>query len=154
MSSESPAWSPNGNELAYAAAPRDEFNIWIADSNGNLPRQITSFRDTSSPTYNPKTGSQIAFISGRTGLPQLYVMNSDGSGVQLMTDEGYVSSPSWSPNGQAIAFAWNRKYGPGAPGGQDIYIIRVAPNADGSPAISQLTHDGGRCDFPSWSPDD
>jgi len=153
VSSESPAWAPSGNEIAYAAAPRDEFNIWIADSNGNLPRQITSFRDASSPTYNPKTGSQIAFISGRTGLPQLYVMNSGGSGVQLMTDGGYVSSPSWSPNGQAIAFAWNRKYGPGAPGGQDIYIIQVAPNADGSPAISQLTHDGGRCDFPSWSPD-
>jgi TolB protein len=148
MSSESPAWSPNGNEIAYAAAPRDEFNIWIADSNGNLGREITNFRDASSPAYNPKTGSQIAFISGRTGLPQLYIMNSDGSGVQLMTDGGYASSPSWSPNGQVIAFAWNRKYGPGAPGGQDIYIMEVTTKK-----WFQLTHDGGRCDFPSWSPD-
>ena len=75
-------------------------------------------------------------------------MNSDGSSVQQMTDGGYASSPSWSPNGQTIAFAWDRKYGPGAPGGQDIYIMEVATKK-----WAQLTHDGGRCDFPSWSPD-
>ena len=148
VSSESPAWAPSGNEIAYARAPDGEFNIWIADSNGNLPRRITNFTDASSPTYNPKTGAQIAFISGRTGLPQLYIMNTDGSGVQQMTDGGYASSPSWSPNGQFIAFAWDRKYGPGAPGGQDIYIMEVATKK-----WWQLTHDGGRCDFPSWSPD-
>jgi TolB protein len=148
VSSESPAWSPDGNELAYAAAPNGSFNIRIADSNGNLASQITSFRDASSPAYNPKTGAQIAFVSGRTGLPQLYIMNSDGSGVQPMTDGGYASSPSWSPNGQFIAFAWDRKYGPGAPGGQDIYVMEVATKK-----WTQMTHDGGRCDFPSWSPD-
>jgi TolB protein len=145
---ESPTWSPSGNELAYARAPEGSFNIWIADSNGNLPRRITNFTDASSPSYNPKSGAQIAFISGRTGLPQLYIMNSDGSGVQRMTDGGYASSPSWSPDGQFIAFAWDRKYGPGAPGGQDIYIMNVATKF-----WTQLTHDGGRCDFPTWSPD-
>lgn len=149
VSSESPAWSPSGNELAYAAAPNGSFEIWIADSNGNLGRRITSFRGgNASPAYNPKTGAQIAFISDRTGLPQLYIMDSNGSGVQQMTDGGYASSPSWSPNGQAIAFAWDRKYGPGAPGGQDIYIMDVATKH-----WTQLTHDGGRCDFPSWAPD-
>jgi TolB protein len=148
-SSASPAWSPNGKEIAYSGASDGSFNIWIADSNGNLARRVTSFRGGNvSPSYNPKTGDQIAFISGRTGLPQLYIMNSDGSNVQQMTDGGYVSSPSWSPNGQFIAFAWDRKYGPGAPGGQDIYIMEVA-----SKKWVQLTHDGGRCDFPTWSPD-
>jgi len=148
-SSASPAWSPNGNEIAYSGSSGGSFNIWIADSNGNLARRVTSFRGGNvSPSYNPKTGDQVAFISGRTGLPQLYIMNSDGSNVQQMTDGGYVSSPSWSPNGQFIAFAWDRKYGPGAPGGQDIYVMEVA-----SKKWVQLTHDGGRCDFPTWSPD-
>ena len=123
--------------------------IWISDAGGNLARRITSFRGPNvSPTYNPKTGAQIAWISGRTGLPQLYIMNSDGSDAQQMTDGGYATSPSWSPNGQMVAFAWDRKYGPGAPGGQDIYIMEVATKK-----WIQLTHDGGRCDFPSWSPD-
>ena len=92
-SSASPAWSPNGKEIAYAAAPDGQFNIWIADSNGALARKVTSYRGGNvSPVYNPRTGSQIAFISAVTGLPQLYIMNADGSGVQRLTDGGYALS--------------------------------------------------------------
>ena len=145
----SPAWSPSGKDVAYSSTRSGTPSIWITDSNGNLARRVTSFKGGDvSPVYNPKTGAQIAWISGRTGLPQLYVMDTDGSNVSRMTDGGYASSPSWSPNGQFIAFAWNRKYGPGAPGGQDIYVMEVATKR-----WIQLTHDGGRCDFPSWSPD-
>jgi len=145
----SPAWAPSGREFAYSSSRSGDPEIWIADSNGGNSRRITSFRGPDvSPTYNPKTGAQIAWISGRTGLPQLYIMESDGSGVQRMTDGGYATSPSWSPNGQFLAFAWDRKYGPGAPGGQDIYVMEIATKR-----WIQLTHDIGRCDFPSWSPD-
>jgi TolB protein len=145
----SPAWSPNDKEIAYSSSRSGDPEIWIADANGSLSRRVTSFRGPDvSPVYNPKTGSQIAWISGRTGLPQLYIMDADGSAVQRLTDGGYASSPSWSPNGQFIAFAWDRKYGPGAPGGQDIYVMEIA-----SKRWIQVTHDGGRCDFPSWSPD-
>jgi len=145
----SPAWSPDGREIAYSSSRTGDPEIWISDAGGSLARRVTSFRGPDvSPAYNPKTGAQIAWISGRTGLPQLYIMNTDGSGVQQMTDGGYATSPSWSPNGQVITFAWDRKYGPGAPGGQDIYIMNVATKE-----WVQLTHDTGRCDFPSWSPD-
>jgi len=145
----SPAWSPSGKDVAYSSTRSGTPSIWITDSNGNLARRVTSFKGGDvSPVYNPKTGAQIAWISGRTGLPQLYIMDTDGANVSRMTDGGYASSPSWSPNGQFIAFAWNRKYGPGAPGGQDIYVMEVATKR-----WIQLTHDGGRCDFPSWSPD-
>jgi TolB protein len=145
----SPAWAPGGKEIAYSSSRSGDPEIWIADASGGVARRITSFRGPDvSPVYNPRTGSQIAWISGRTGLPQLYIMDTDGSGVTRMTDGGYATSPSWSPNGQFLTFAWNRKYGPGAPGGQDIYVMEVATKK-----WIQLTHDGGRCDFPSWSPD-
>jgi TolB protein len=145
----SPAWSPNGKDIAYSSSRSGDPEIWISDANGTLPRRITSFRGPDvSPVFNPRTGSQIAWISGRTNLPQLYVMDIDGSNVQRMTDGGYATSPSWSPNGQFLTFAWDRKYGPGAPGGQDIYVMEIATKR-----WIQLTHDGGRCDFPSWSPD-
>ena len=101
-----------------------------------------------SPAWNRKTGGQIAWVSGRTGLPQVYTMESDGTNVQRLTDQGYAVSPSWSPNGQFLVVSWMRKYGPGAPGAQDIYIMDIA-----SKQWVQLTHDGGRNDFPYWSPD-
>lgn len=145
----SPAWAPNGKDIAYSSSRSGDPEIWISDANGALARRITSFRGPDvSPVFNPRTGSQIAWISGRTGLPQLYIMEADGSAVQRMTDGGYATSVSWSPNGQFLAFAWDRKYGPGAPGGQDIYVMEIATKR-----WIQLTHDGGRCDFPSWSPD-
>jgi TolB protein len=145
----SPAWAPNSKDLAYSSSRTGDPEIWITDANGGGSRRVTSFRGPDvSPVFNPKTGAQIAWISGRTGLPQLYIMDTDGSAIQRMTDGGYATSPSWSPNGQFLAFAWDRKYGPGAPGGQDIYVMEVATKR-----WIQLTHDGGRCDFPSWSPD-
>jgi TolB protein len=151
----SPTWSPDGREIAYSSSRSGDPEIWISDVNGGLSRRITSFKGPDvSPVFNPRTGAQIAWISGRFtasahgAIPQLYIMDADGSGIQRLTDGGYATSPSWSPNGQFVAFAWDRKYGPGAPGGQDIYIMEIATKR-----WIQLTHDMGRCDFPSWSPD-
>jgi len=146
----SPAWSSDGRSIAFSSSRSGDPEIYIGDEAGNNLRRVTAYRGPDvSPVWNPRTNSQIAWISGRTGLPQLYIMDSDGTNVQRMTDGGYATSPSWSPNGQFLAFAWDRKYGPGAPGGQDIYVMEIATKR-----WIQLTHDtGGRCDFPSWSPD-
>ncbi len=146
----SPAWSSDGTKLAFASSRSGDPEIYVVDAptGGNIHRLTNSHGPDISPVWNPKTNAQIAFVSGRTGFAQLYVMDADGSNVQRMTTEGYAVSPSWSPNGQFLAFAWIRHYGPGAPGAQDIYIMDVA-----SRQWVQLTHDGGRNDFPSWSPD-
>ncbi len=148
-SNQSPAWSGDGARVAFSSSRSGDPEIWIADATGGAPHQVTFFKgpDTS-PTWNPKTNAQIAWVSGRTGLPQIYIMDQDGSNVRRMTDGGYAVSPSWSPSGQFLTFSWNRKYGPGAPGGQDIYVMDIA-----SMRWEQLTHDAGSNDFPSWSPD-
>ncbi|MGC1363736.1 MAG: Tol-Pal system beta propeller repeat protein TolB [Silvibacterium sp.] len=145
----SPAWSSDGAKLAFSSSRTGDNEIYTTGPDGGGLQRITAFRGPDvSPVWNPKTNSQIAWVSGRTGLPQIYIMDADGSSVQRMTDGGYATSPSWSPSGQFLAFAWNRKYGPGAPGGQDIYIMDIA-----SKRWIQLTHEAGANDFPSWSPD-
>jgi TolB protein len=145
----SPAWSSDGSRLAFSSSKTGDPEIYTSDASGGAPNRVTAFRGPDvSPVWNPKTNAQIAWVSGRSGLPQIYIMDSDGANVQRMTDSGYATSPSWSPNGQFLAFSWNRKYGPGAPGGQDIYIMDIA-----SKRWIQLTHDAGSNDFPSWSPD-
>lgn len=146
----SPAWSSDGAHIAYAASGHignDE--IYVANADGSGAHRLTSFRGpNSSPTWNPKTNAQIAWVSGRTKLPQIYTMDADGSNVQRMTDGGYAVSPSWSPNGQFLIFAWNRHYGPGVLGGQDIYLMNIA-----SLQWIELTHGDGINDFPRWAPD-
>jgi TolB protein len=146
----SPAWAPDGSKIAFSSSMHGHSEIYVADSAGNNPRRLTvsSGHPDSSPVWNPKTGAQIAFVSGRTGEPQIYIMDADGTNVQRMTDTGYAVSPSWSPNGQLLAFAWRRSYGPGEPGSQDIYIMDVTTRQ-----WKQLTSESGTNDFPSWSPD-
>jgi TolB protein len=145
----SPAWSADGTHLAFSSSRTGDPEIYIADADGRNLKRVTAYHGPDvSPTWNPKTGAQLAWVSGRTGLPQVYLMDSDGANVQRVTDQGYAVSPSWSPNGQFLAFSWIRHYGPGAPGNQDIYVMDIA-----SKQFVQLTHDSGRNDFPSWSPD-
>lgn len=145
----SPSWSGDGSHVAFSSDKSGDPEIWVADANGNNAHRVTTFKGPDvSPCWNPKTGSQIAWVSGRTNLPQIYTMESDGANVQRLTDSGYATSPAWSPNGQFLTFAWDRKYGPGAPGSQDIYVMDIA-----SRRWVQLTHDAGRNDFPSWAPD-
>jgi TolB protein len=145
----SPAWSGDGTKLAFSSSRAGSPEIFVSDASGGSPHRLTTAKGPDvSPVWNRKTNSQIAFVSGRTGLPQIYTMEADGTNQQRMTDQGYAVSPSWAPNGQFLTFAWVRKYGPGEPGSSDIYLMDIA-----SKQWVQLTHDGGRNDFPSWSPD-
>ncbi|MGD0520692.1 MAG: Tol-Pal system beta propeller repeat protein TolB [Terracidiphilus sp.] len=148
-SNQSPAWSADGSRIAFSSSRTGDPEIWVADASGANLRRLTNFRGPDvSPTWNPRTNAQIAWVSGRTGLPQIYTMDQDGANIQRMTDGGYAISPSWAPNGQFLTFSWNRKYGPGDPGGQDIYVMDIA-----SKRWLQVTHESGSNDFPSWAPD-
>jgi TolB protein len=144
----SPAWSADGMQIAFSSARSGHSEIWLSDASGSSAHSITSFGRDVAPSWNPRTDGQIAFVSGRTGLPQVYIMDKDGANVQRMTDSGYAISPSWAPNGGLLAFSWDRKYGPGAPGNYDIYVMDIA-----SKNWLQTTHEAGINDFPSWSPD-
>lgn len=86
---------------------------------------------------------QIAFVSNRDGNREIYVMNSDGSGLTNLTNHPAAdSAPVWSPDGAEIAFTSNRE------GDRELYLM----NADGSdvrrlaPGIPYARH-------PVWSPD-
>ena len=146
----SPAWSSDGTHLAFSSSRTGDPEIYVCDQNGNDLKRLT---DVSWPRRLARSGipRPTRRSPGSAGAPacrRSTPWTPTEPTCSELTDQGYAVSPSWSPNGQFLAFAWIRHYGPGAPGASDIYIMDVA-----SRQWVQLTHDGGRNDFPSWSPD-
>jgi Tol biopolymer transport system component/alpha-tubulin suppressor-like RCC1 family protein len=92
--------------------------------------------------------ARIAFTSTRTGNPQIYVMNPDGSSqVRLTNNRGIDTTPSWSPDQTKIAFSATTGSPVGPLGEPQIFTM----NADGT-GVTQLTHSGQNT-TPAWSPD-
>jgi TolB protein len=145
-SNSSPAWSPDGSQMAFMSSQNGDPELYVTDAGGgNLHRITFAAGVSTSPAWNPKTGKQIAFVSDRGGDPVLYLANSDGSDVHRieLPDMGYSVDPSWSPNGQLLAFCWRRPSG-----NFDIYVMDVI-----SHQLVELTRDAGRNERPSWAPD-
>jgi len=142
----SPAWSPDGSQLMFMSSMFGSPELFVTDASGQRPKRLTySNGANTSPSWNPKTGQQVAFVSDRGGIPQLYTMNSDGSSQSKvdMPDMGYVIDPAWSPNGQLLAFSWRRPNG-----NYDIYVMEIVTRQ-----LVELTRDVGRNERPSWAPD-
>lgn len=107
----------------------------------------------------PAVNGVIAFSTGGSDQPEIYTMQSDGSGLANLTNHPAIDSyPVWSPDGAHIAFLSDRR----GEGGMDIYVM----NADGSqprlvytlPAQSPNPVGEEAGDTPgifwlSWSPD-
>jgi TolB protein len=135
--------SPDGTRITFARGNpgTNQVQIWVMDRNGdnskNLP-QIFGW----DPTWSPD-GKRILFASARDGAIQLFTVDSNGRGLERVTDLPAIRGRSdWSPDGQSIVTysgpAWNR----------EIYMM----NADGS-NVRQLTPAGGNSQGPSFSPD-
>ncbi|MCL6565216.1 MAG: translocation protein TolB [Acidobacteriia bacterium] len=142
----SPAWSPDGSKIVFMSSMHGDPELFLIDVSGSNLRRLTySAGADTSPVWNPRTGQQIAFVSDRGGTPQLYIMAADGSSVEKITlpDMGYVVDPAWSPNGQLLAFSWQRPTG-----NYDIYVMDIATQQ-----LVELTRDAGRNERPSWAPD-
>ena len=144
----SPSFTPDGKQILFAQSVNGRgLQIFIANSDGSNQRSLTGVNTTDAePKVNPKTGAQIAFVSGRSGREQIYLMNMDGADVERLSDgTGEASNPSWHPNGQFLAFAWTQGYAPGA---WNIFVMDVARRG-----YIQLTHGEGKNENPVWAPD-
>jgi TolB protein len=142
----SPTWSPDGSQIMFMSSMYGDPELFTTDSSGGHLKRITfSPGADTSPVWNPKTGQQVAFVSDRSGVPQLYLMDIEASNVEKLAlpGMGYVIDPAWSPNGQLLAFSWRRPNG-----NYDLYIMDIATRQ-----IVELTREAGRNERPSWAPD-
>jgi Tol biopolymer transport system component len=127
---------------------RRRFNdaIYAIARIGSSPTKLTSGLDSDShPALSPN-GRRIAFqrYTNTNALPQIWVMNANGSGQRQLTRGGSAEQPQWSPNGDKILFQGFR-----GSSSTELWVI----NADGSGRV-RLTNSPHHVDVAgaSWSP--
>lgn len=145
------AFSPNGAQIAVNLLGHS--GIWVANADGDHAVQLTQGANDTSPAWSPD-GTKIAFVGSTTSTPcpsdlfkygfcgrDLYVMNADGTGVRLIAEN--AAAPSWSPDGNHIAYATTGR------AGGSIGVVNID---DRSQHILASRSEGGNRS-PAWSPD-
>lgn len=146
-----PAFSPDGMRIAFSSSMGEvrgqpDPEIYLADVQGRNPRRLTNSVGVDfSPSWNPRTGQQLAFVSDRSGPPQIYIMDAEGGNLRRISAEGGdATDPAWSPNGEMIVFSWQ----PPSRSSRDIFLHRLSTGQN-----IQITRDAGYNENPGWSPD-
>jgi Tol biopolymer transport system component len=155
--SNSPTWLPDGRHIAYFLGTiyivKIDDNGMIRLLNGTGPNcglLDTNFQPIRCQASIPNArwadwspdGQQIVFefFERDDRNYDIYKMNSDGNLTRLTNHPSRDTHPTWSPDGQRIAFMSERD------GNEEIYVM----NADGSNQI-RLTNDPANDWGPAWS---
>ncbi len=118
-----------------------KLEIWIADADGNDPRQLT-YLDTASfaPFFRPN-GKRVLFSSAygdaKSREFDIWAIDTDGTNLERITyGAGFDGFPMFSPDGEKLAFSSNRGSPPpppGSRGGSDtnVFVADWIPRPEG-----------------------
>jgi Tol biopolymer transport system component len=129
-----PQPSPDGKRIAFSSNRSGSLEIWVSDSDGLNPMQVTSIgRGINAwATWSPD-GGFLAFNSDSSGGWDIYVVDSQGGKARaLTTARSTDGAPSWSRDGRWIYYQSNRT---------GTFQIWRIPAKGGTPL--QITKNGG-----------
>jgi TolB protein len=139
----SPAWAPDGRELAYVSFESQKAVVWIQDVASGQRRKIADFRGSNSaPAWSPDGGT-LAMTLSRDGSSQLYLMPRAGGTPRRLTQSSAIDTEAaFAPDGANLYFVSDRGGGP--------QVYRMATSG-GDP--QRVTFNGAYNISPAVSPD-
>lgn len=151
-------WSPDGKQLAYCAARKGNFDVYVIPAEGGEEQRLTTAEGLDDgPEYAPD-GKHIWFNSVRSGLMQVWRMKADGSEQTQMTFDETRNAwfPHVSPDGQQVVFITYYKgdLEPGQHLANKNVELRIMPATGGeSRLLVKLFGGQGTINVNSWAPD-
>ncbi len=139
----SPAWSPNGAQLAYVSFESRKPVVYVHDISTGRRRLVANFRGSNSaPAWSPD-GRTLAVTLSRDGVSQIYGLDAAAGGEprRLSQSSSIDTEPVYSPDGKSIYFVSDRGGSPqiyrmpASGGGADRVTFTGTYNI--SPSISQ-----------------
>ena len=139
----SPAWSPDGSELAYVTFHDRKAKVVIRNVHAGTTREVAAFKGSNSaPSFSPD-GRLMAVTLSRDGGSHVYLMDRSGGNVRRFTEStGIDTEARFSPDGAFIYFVSDRG------GGPQIYKQPV-----GGGGATRVTFSGAYNISPALSPD-
>ena len=139
-----PAWSPGRLALYYTSYQPGNPDIFYHSLSTGQRRIIAKFSGLNTSAAVSPDGSKLAMILSKSGSPNVWVCNADGTNFrQLTTSPEDESSPCWSPDGQWICFATKI---------HERRALAKVP-ANGGPVQRISTPGVSNPTDPDWSPD-
>ena len=139
----SPAWSPDGKQLAYVSFETQKAVVWVQDLATGERRIVASFRGSNSaPAWSPD-GKRLAVTLSQDGLAQIYTMAVGGGKPERLTSSSAIDTePVYAPDGRSLYFVSDRG------GGPQVYRVPVTGGN-----VERITFSGNYNISPAISPD-
>ena len=136
-----PAWSSNGQYLAYTSYKQGKPDLFIKNLAEAQETSIAQKGLNITPAWVPGKFELAATLSF-SGDQEIYLLTGSGKIIKRLTKmQGSDISPSWSPDGKKFAFVSNRS------GNPQVYIQDMV-----SGKVKRITYEGNYNTQPSWSP--
>ena len=138
-----PAWVPGRLALYYTSYARGNPDIFYHSLSSGQRRVIAGYSGLNTSAAVSPDGSKVAMILSKSGSPNVWVCNADGTNLKRLTTGLEDSSPCWSPDGNWICFATKK-----------AERRRLAKIPAGGGEVQYLNTTGAANPTePDWSPD-
>jgi len=140
----SPAWSPDGESIAFNSERAGASDTYVMRSDGSSPTKVGDIAgDDGGASWSPD-GKQLAVVVYSEAGARVDILDvATGVATTIVEETGLIGPPDWSPEGDLIVFA----SGP-TDVEADMFVIR----SDGT-GRKLLVGGPGAEVSPSWSPD-